>query len=159
MQSNCFSGELGCGFSQLRLAIGKSKVEFIVQSTVEKAKTCLRALIVLAYRKQCDLSALHYWYYALEVPKMCHLKRILLLIGVFLVGYFFPQNPIQKTKMQLSENIYTLEDKQDSVRKLSYCELSFRSAVCNKSSAPGRDKVVLYNTKTTLPFKIFVKVR
>lgn len=45
---------------------------------VEKAKACLRALIVPAYRKQYDLAALHYWYYALEVPKMCHLKGILL---------------------------------------------------------------------------------
>lgn len=30
MQSNCFSREFGCGFSQLRLAIGKSKLEAIV---------------------------------------------------------------------------------------------------------------------------------
>jgi len=30
MQSYCFSGELVCGFSQLRLALVKSKLEFFV---------------------------------------------------------------------------------------------------------------------------------
>lgn len=76
-----------------------------------------------------------------------------------IANFFFSESKTENEDAAKSENIYLRTCGIQLACSPSFCELSFRSVVCNKSSIPGGDKVVHYKTETTVLFKMFVKMR
>lgn len=120
-------------------------------------------------RPRCALGPLLYWHieskrtwlhYTIGImfwKCQRYVTRILLIFFFFF--FCFSESRTENEDAAKSENIYLRTCRIQLACSPSFCELSFRSVVCNKSSVPAGDKLVHYNTETRLPFKILVKMR